>query len=364
MTIQFLSTDSDAVIERLKSDFEISSGSTLQPSDPRLLMLKTVAAEITRLRVDANQTGLLNLLDYAYGVFLDAKGAGLADRLPAQPSQVTLEFTLSIAQPGVYAITKGTLVTNGEFQFKTKEILQIPAGSLSGSVSAECTIAGNDSNGIQPGEIRQIVTALPFVTAVSNTTTSTGGAEIESDPSYRERIRLAPSEFSTAGPEQAYIALAKSVSSLIVDVKAISPSPGVVEVYVLLADGELPDQDLLDLILAKINGEFEVPLTDSVSVFAATAFNYTVDIEYFISNNDLSEIQSIQSAVSQAVADYNTWQSSIIGRDIEPQEMIKRVLNAGAKRCVVSNPSRQILSAPQVAIVSAVNVVYGGSEDE
>ena len=61
---------------------------------------------------------------------------------------------------------------------------------------------------------------------------------LESDDELRRRAQLAPSKFSTAGPEDAYVFHALTASADALDASAISPTPGQVIVTVLSRDGD------------------------------------------------------------------------------------------------------------------------------
>ena len=71
-------------------------------------------------------------------------------------------------------------------------------------IGAEAVIAGDEANGILPDRLIQFIDVIPYVTSVANTTETSGGANTETDESYRNRIKLAPSSFSVAGPYEAY----------------------------------------------------------------------------------------------------------------------------------------------------------------
>ncbi|WP_295354629.1 hypothetical protein [uncultured Succinivibrio sp.] len=59
------------------------------------------------------------------------------------------------------------------------------------------------------------------------------------------------------------------------------------------------------------------------------------------------------------------WQQSKIGRDINPDVLIKMVRDAGAKRCVITAPVFTTIDKDHVAQCPASNVTisYGGAED-
>ena len=88
---------------------------------------------------------------------------------------------------------------------------------------ALCTENGVDGNELLPGQVNVLVDLIPYVESVSNTTKTSGGADLESDESLAERIFLAPSGYSVAGPDDAYKYWTKTYSQTIGDVKVTSP---------------------------------------------------------------------------------------------------------------------------------------------
>ena len=307
-------------------------------------------------------------MSYAQGNYLDALGQLLAvERMAESKAVTTLEFTLSQALGSVYTIPAGTQVTNGVVTFETDEDLLIPIGETTGEVSASCTVAGPVGNDYLAGQINTIVTPMTFVSGAQNTTITTGGADAESDPDFADRIRLAPNSFSVAGPEKAYVYHAKSVSPAIIDVKVNSPTPGEVDVYVLLTDGTLPTEDTLEQIEEHLSDENIRPLTDYVVVKAPTASNYEIELHYWISQEDSSKAAQIQADVEAAVEQYRLWQQTKIGRDITPGKLLQLVFAAGASRVDNSKlkpATWKKLEAMQVAQCTKVSVVYEGYKDE
>jgi phage-related baseplate assembly protein len=68
--------------------------------------------------------------------------------------------------------------------------------------------------------------------------------------------------------------------------------------------------------------------------------------------------------VANAVSEYITWQTSEIGRDINPDELLQRIKAAGVKRVEMSSPVFTVVKDTQVAQCSAQTVTYGGLEDD
>jgi phage-related baseplate assembly protein len=99
----------------------------------------------------------------------------------------------------------------------------------------------------------------------------------ESDADLRRRLVLAPEGYSVAGPEGAYIFHAISASGDVLDASAISPEPGEVLVTVLSRTGNgTPSAELLALVNQHVSDETRRPLTDAVTVQAATIVNYAI----------------------------------------------------------------------------------------
>lgn len=366
--VNFLETDAETIRSQIITGFEKASGDTLAAGDPRRLFLLSIADVIIQQRTAINLAAQQNLLSYAQGGYLDALGQLLAvERMAESKAVTTIEFTLSQALGSVYTIPAGTQVTNGVVTFETDEDLLIPIGETTGEVSASCTVAGPVGNDYLAGQINTIVTPMTFVSGAQNTTITTGGADAESDPDFADRIRLAPNSFSVAGPEKAYVYHAKSVSPAIIDVKVDSPTPGEVDVYVLLTDGTLPTEDTLEQIEAHLSDEDIRPLTDYVVVKAPTASNYEIELHYWISQEDSSKAAQIQADVEAAVEQYRLWQQTKIGRDITPGKLLQLVFAAGASRVDDSKmkpAAWKKLEAMQVAQCTKVSVVYEGYKDE
>lgn len=366
--ISFIDSNAADVESSVITQYETAAGRTLAPGDPVRLFLETIAAVIVQQREVINFAAKQNLLAYATGNYLDHLAAHLGvTRLPASAAQTTLRFTLSAAQSFAVLIPAGTRASpDGALIWSTDCAAQISIGDTYVDVTASCQTAGAAGNGYVAGQISQIVDPVAYVATVANSTTSSGGADPESDDALRERTHLAPESFSVAGPSGAYEYWAKTAHQGIIDVAVIAPeeSPGDVHIYPLMTGGALPTQDILTLVSNTCSSDKVRPLTDHVYVESPVSVGYATSLTYYIARADATQATAIQTAVADAVAAYELWQRSKLGRDINPSELIRRVMAAGALRVFVTTPAHTVLTAAQVAIPSTAAVVtFGGLED-
>lgn len=363
--IVFVDTDADEVESYVIGRYEAITGRTLAKGDPVRLFLLTIAALIVLLLNKINETGKQNLLRYATGDNLDHLGALVGvERIPAKAAVTTMRIRLSAKLQTATIIPAGTRFTAGDNVFFALDApLVIDAGTTSADGSATCLTKGELGNGYVAGQLKTLVDPVPYVDSVANITTSEGGAEVQSDDSYREDIRLAPENFSTAGPEGAYIYHAKRASTKIADVTVRSPEAGKVEVRPLLAGGELPGDEMLQQVKTTLDDKKVRPLTDNISVLAPEQVTYNLSLTYYIASDTKAQATAIQNAVNAAVDDYVLWQKSKLGRDINPSELIVRVMAAGAKRVAVTAPVFTATTDTQVAVCGTKTVTLGGIED-
>ncbi len=365
--INFVTVDSGEILNTLIKTFEEHMGETLYPGDERRQFLYNFVPVLVSAYNSINNTGRGNLLRYAKGEVLDSLGEFWdCTRLPAQRARVSLKFSLSAAQPSSTHIPAGTRATpDGTIYFATLQELVIPAGQNQGTVTAEALVAGAASNGFAPGQIKTIVDPLGYVAAVVNTDTSTGGAEIEGDDDYRERIRLVPQSYSVAGPAGAYVYWAMSADNTIADVAVSSPEAGVVKIVPLLVDGGVPGELVLDKVLEAVNAKNRRPLTDHVQVRAPAQVPYDIALTYYISSANQANSTAIQESISGpggAVDQFEAWQQAKLGRAINPDQLRYLIMQAGASRIAMSEPEYTELTADEVAVAGSITVTYGGIE--
>ena len=365
--------DIDQVRQEMVADYEsfISEATgqtvTLERSSVHRMELYAAAAQIYQAMQYIDRQGKQSILKYSYSDFLDnlAIFKGVT-RNPATPATTTLRFTLSAERDTATGIPQGTRVsTDGAIYFATDVYAEIPAGSTTVDVPATCTVAGTDGNGFAAGELATIVDPIPYVASVTNTTATEGGAEIESDDDLAERVFLAPGAYSTAGPEDGYLYHAKAYSAAIGDVVATSnQAAGTVDIVFIMADGSTPGEEMIEGLEGYLQGKTIRPMTDLVRVAAPQEVTYTINLTYYINRSDSAKAVTIQAAVAQAVADYQTWQRAI-GRDINPSQLVRMIMDAGAKRVTVTAPTYTAVDATKVSALQGDAVIsYGGLEDD
>lgn len=346
--------------------FESLSGRTLGTADPMRLLLSTVAGIISAQETTINDVARQMFSQTARGNNLDYHGSDvLTERLPAACAVTTIEFTLSADLVFPIVIPVGTRIAAGEkYIFATDKQLTIPAGQISGRVTATCTLAGAHANGLVAGQIKELVDLVGYVQSAINISPSTGGADAESDENYRERIRIALESFSVAGPVGAYEYHAKSAHQSIVDVSVAQTSPGTVTIYPLLQGGELPSSEILELVETACSANDVRPLTDKVLVAVPERVSFDISLSYYIAVSNSAIQPAINDEVHAAVAEYISWQSAKLGRNINDSELVRRVLTAGASRVVLTTPVFQSIALHQQAVAENIAINYGGAEHD
>ena len=356
-------------IEEMQKKYRKLTGKelVLHESDPIRLIAYTNCLLLYQIAQYADRAGKMALLKYSYGDYLDNIGAlkGIARNLGAA-AKARLRFTLSSKRPGTTIIKEGIRVTASDgVYFKTSDLLEIPAGQLYGEVNAECREIGIKGNGYEIGTIKTLVDPVAYVEKVENITVSEGGADLESDENLAERIFLAPASWSTAGPDDAYKYWVRTFNPAITDVMVGSDIPGEVDIFFILQDGQLPDETMVQELEQYLKNEEVRPLTDKVIVSAPEIHEYRVDLTYYINKSDRARASTINEQVQTAIQEYIAWQRARIGRDINPDQLRKMLLLAGAKRLEIREPQFLAIAKESIALpAEEVTVLYGGLEDD
>lgn len=363
--INFLEKDPSIIEREILFHLE-SKGFNLSNADPRRKFAQAFIPIIVGQRNNIDYALKQNLLAYAEDEFLDHKGVEFnAPRLEDKAAVTTMEFILEVDRVDILPIPAGTRFLVGEDTFfATDKTVVVPKGQNIVYVPTTCTEKGEKGNGYLPGEITNLVDPINWVKEVRNITESSGGIEVEENDPYAERIRMAPEAFSVAGPEGAYEYWAKTTSQEIVDVVVLSPVEGTVDIRVLLKNGELPSQELLNQVLTVCSDKRVRPLTDKIEVNIPDIVNYDADVEYWILEKNAAVVSAIQEKVNEAFQGYLKWQKEKMGRDVDLSELIARLKAAGAYRVIVKSGMYKKIEKHQVAKENIANLTFGGLTDE
>lgn len=340
---------------------------SMQPADESSLILNACAVYMFQGFQFVQRAGEQNMLGMSYGNALDQLGAiAGVTRKDAQAAVCTLKFTLSEKRTSVTSIPQGTMASaSGQVYFATTEYAEIPAGQLSVEVPAACTVTGEVGNGYAVGTITTMIDRIGYVESVTNVNSTAGGADIESDESLADKIFLAPSGFSVAGPTDAYAYFCKAHNSQIDDVYVDSPTPGSVVVYITMEGSKLPEEAVIEDLEEYLKDDQVRPLTDNVSVSAPQTVDYSVSVKYWINRSSAGQAAALQEDIEAAVQSYIEWQQAKIGRDINPDQLIQMMVAAGAKRVEITAPAFKSIQKTQIpAITDEATVTYGGVEDD
>ena len=432
--IHLTTTDATTIYNTLIAALEKGAGEPLYPGDERRIFGEGLVAVFVALYNSLDDTGRQTLLRYARGEVLDAIGERLdVHRLEGSPAKTTMRFSVSTPQPNNIIIPKWTKVTpDSDHYFATDEIAVLQAGAYSVEIPTSAVSNGTEYNGYAPGTITTLVDLIPYIESVTNITATAGGDDgepytEEGDNRLRERIRLAPASRSTAGPEQAYIYWAMTADSSIIDARAVSETEtisrtlavydghafigggrllpdtlivkehgestagvedtdytvdytddtitrtleGCVKIVPLLEGGAVPDESILEKVLEACNASDIRPLTDVVTAVAPEVITYDIEIVYYTTPETEAEVVANVEGTGGAIDRYNEWQVGALGRDINPDQLRKRILCpswgenlTGAFRVDVTKPVYTPVSDTQVAKFSGHLTVSHKTESE
>jgi|GEM_PF-162766 len=308
----FVPVDPAEILSEILIEFEALTGYAIFPGQPEYSFCTSMAYREVLLRNRINAAGKSQLVSFATYPVLDYLGQllGVA-RLAEAKATCNLSFSIIPGHLQVF-IPLGTRVasTDGSVIFETIDDLVIPTSMNTVSILATCQTAGKSGNGYAVGTISVIQDPWAFVTAVTNTDITYGGSDAETDSELQERIFLAPSTFSCAGPVGAYKYWARTASPLVIDVGIMtynednSIAKGEVDVYALLsAEGLSTDPKYggvkeivqLDILSNLITGEAVTTSGVFIVTLDGIVFSYNV-IAHETGNQVCDRIRSAGAA--------------------------------------------------------------------
>lgn len=346
------------MLDILKKEYDTK----IYEGDKRYMFISSLSYIISVLNAKSNLAFNQNFLSEAYATGLDMYGNNLnTPRLGSTKSVTKVKFTISIEQQNEYIIPIGTRVTTKSQQiFQTIEQGVIPKGELSTTVKCESLKTGAFYNDIEKGAINILVDPLPYITAVENITISSGGSDAEEDESYRERLKIAESQFSVAGSILAYKYWTLKADPLIIDALITSPKPGEVEIKPILKGGELPQEINLQRVREIFDQNINYPNTTKLIVSAPDVLEFDIDLTYYISMDNKTQEIEIKQNVEKAINDFINYQKTNLNIFLNPDDLRKRILNVGAYRVDITQPTFDKSASGKLTRINNKTINYGG----
>lgn len=335
---EFVVSDIEQIRAEVAQRYEELTGRTLQPAQTEVLLLNTLAYRELLLREAIQYSAEQNLVAFANGLALDflAQLVGVT-RLAAAPARCSLVFNIVPGHTGVIIPELTRVATSdGTRVFRTLEQRVIPEGTNTATIEAECTIAGTVGNGFATGIVNNLLDPLSFVSSVANNAQTDGGSDTEPDEQLRERIILAPGQYTNAGSRQAYAYHARTANGSIIDVSVESVDPGTVQIYVLMEDGEAASSEVIAQVLAACNDEKVRPLNDLVTAFSATAVEYAIELDVTLYADADADITLEQMQASLDAFILAKRQS--LGQDVPFAQVVEAAMIEGVYSVVPSTP--------------------------
>lgn len=360
--VKVVDDDLAKVLADTIADYEARSGKVLQPAHIERLLINTYAYREMLVRKAFNEAYRQQHPRFATGLMLDLCGDDVnTPRLEASAARCTIRFSAALSGVQTAFIPIGTLVSVGEVSFATVEEGTLTAARRTLDLQAVCTQNGAVGNGWSAGQINTLSPEFSGLEVkAANITVPTGGADVESDDAYRERILLAPESFSVAGPVGAYEYFARRVNPTICDVyvdnlktDAGEPIGGQVQVTVLTKNG-LPSEEMLSEVRKALSGERVRPLCDTVTVSAPVPVDYALDAELvlFTGVNAAEAVAEAQAAW----AAYESARREQLGLDIVPLDIQTVLKVSGVYNVVLANLPLKVVAANQWARCTSVRI--------
>lgn len=141
-----------------------------------------------------------------------------------------------------------------------------------------------------------------------------------------------------------------------VTIEIVREMAGRVKIVPICAGGELPDEDVLADVLAACSADDVKPLTDKVIVQAPDTEEYDIELTYWTTKANESEVVQNVEGSGGAIDRYIYWQGSTLSQDINPDELWELIKCPnweeglkGATRVEITKPEYTELPSTTVA---------------
>lgn len=368
--VKIVDDNAETVLAAMIADYQTRTGKTLQPAHIERLLINTFAYRETLTRQQINEAYRQQHVRFATGLMLDLCGDDVnTPRLEASAARCTIRFQAA-EFAGEVVIPVGALVAVGDVVFATMEQGLLSTARSSIDLQAVCTETGTRGNGWSVGQINTLQTALTGANKITaqNISVPNGGADVETDEAYRERVLLAPESFSVAGSVGAYEYWARAASPVISDVYVANVRDnqghaigGTVAITVLTKTG-LPERELLSQVHKEVSGEKKRPLCDTVTVNAPEVVDYTLNAELVLYTG--ANALAVKTAAQSAWAAYELKRRAKLGGDIVPLDIMNVLKVNGVYNVILTSPALQVIQPNQWARCTAVNISIADNQQD
>lgn len=188
-----------------------------------------------------------------------------------------------------------------------------------------------------------------LVVFLSDGSEATAGADYTAE--YADELLTLSLSGSLAGAETVKIQIVRNMY-------------GRVKIVPICAGGQLPSEEVLADVLAACSADDVRPLTDMVTVEAPETHEYDIELTYYTTKTNESEVVQNVEGSGGAIDQYINWQGSTLNQDINPDELRKRILCPdwaddliGATRVQIIKPEYTELNSTTVAKFSGKKTV-------
>lgn len=308
-------------------------GETLYYADERRIFWSAVAYVLGVFFERADDEAKQRFLRYARGNNLDAIGELYGcTRLEPSHAQVEIYFQKEIT-PDPVLVPEGTKITHdgGDTVWTTLDAVSMAgADADSNIITARCAKGGAEFNEIDKFDL---VDVIPYVTDVRAIRGAEGGDDGEpytaaGDDRFRNRIRLAPNSFSTAGSANAYRYHALTAHPDVIDAGVeTGETPGTVVIYILVAGDYDHALEVRNAVSVYFDRTDIRPMGDDVFVQLAGGISYRVQFTFYHLPGQLAEATK---TAERAAQDFMRDIEGRLGNDIDPDKLKANCLNPPA----------------------------------
>lgn len=325
--LHYIDVNSEELWDEMVNTYAEEGGDLLYPGDEKEVLLRGVQAIGINILMKVDNALRMDTLTYAVRDYLKEYGMKRYCEY-MEATAATAEIALTLSQTNVpKVLPEGTMLTpDGVSIWETAEEVYITGAAQTMTVQIRCAEAGAAGNALALNTEMQFTEGLDGLVSAIVTTAASGGNDAEDEEAYRERVRTFGLSTVTTGAEMPYESMAKSVSSQILDARALNDGDDEVGVYLLTATGA-DTAAIYAAVLAALNPENVRPLNDNVSVYGATDKAYTLNVKIWYEAG-----KPLTQSVADTISEYQAWQDNTIGRAFNPDKLTAMLYQSGCER--------------------------------